>query len=122
VGVTPDQEKAIRVWWGFSEGAYIDGPDSLVAGAVAARSLGLSTGRTIGLSGHDFTVAGVLSDSGSNDDYLLFVPLSTLQTAAGKEGLVSTVDVRALCTGCPVEKIADALSKNIAGIHASAVR
>lgn len=122
VGVTPEQEKAIRVWWGFSEGAYIDGPDSLVAGAVAARSLGLSAGRTVSVSDHDFTVAGVLSDSGSNDDYLLFVPLATLQTAAGKEGLVSTVDVRALCTGCPVEKIADALSNNIAGIHASAVR
>jgi len=122
VGVTPDQEKAIRVWWGFSDGGYMDGPDSLVAGSVAARSLGLSSGRTVSLSGHDFTVAGVLSDSGSNDDYLLFVPLTTLQAAAGKEGQVSTVDVRALCTGCPVEKIADALSSNIAGIHASAVR
>ena len=122
VGVAPNQERAIRVWWGFSEGEYLNGPDDVVVGSVAARSLELSAGQTVSVSGHDFTVAGVLADSGSNDDFLLFVPLATLQAAAGKEGIVSTVDVRALCTGCPVEKIAAALSNNIAGIHASAVR
>jgi len=122
VGVYPEQERAIRVWWSFSDGSYLDGPDSLIAGAVAAESLGLSAGDRVMVSGHAYTVAGVLGDSGSNDDYLLFVPLATLQSAFGKEGVVSTVDVRALCTGCPVEKIAQALSTDIAGIHAVAVR
>jgi len=122
VGVYPNQEKAIRVWWGFSEGEYLKGPDDIVLGSVAARTLGLSAGQTINLLGHDFTVAGVLDDSGSNDDYLIFAPLATLQAAAGRDGMVSTVDVRALCTGCPVEKIADGLTGSIPGIHASAVR
>lgn len=121
-GVYPNQEKAIRVWWGFSEGEYLKGPDDIVLGSVAARTLGLSAGQTINLLGHDFTVAGVLDDGGSNDDYLIFSPLATLQAAAGRDGMVSTVDVRALCTGCPVEKIADGLTGSIAGIHASAVR
>jgi putative ABC transport system permease protein len=122
VGVFPAEEKAIRVWWGFTEGEYLSGPDTLVAGAVAARSLGLSAGQTVSISGHDYTVSGVLTDSGSNDDFLLFVPLSTLQAVSGKNGLMSTIDVRALCTGCPVEKIAHALSTDIPGIHAVAVR
>lgn len=122
VGVYPAEERAIRVWWGFHEGAYIDDPDALVAGAVAARSLGLSAGQTVEVSGHEYTVAGILADSGANDDFLLFVPLSTLQAVSGKEGVVSTVDVRALCTGCPVEMIAHTLSTDIPGIHAVAVR
>jgi len=122
VGVYPSQEKAIRVWWGFSEGEYLKGPDDIVLGSVAARTLGLSAGQTVNFLDHDFAIAGVLDDSGSNDDYLIFAPLATLQVAAGKEGMVSTVDVRALCTGCPVEKIADGLTGSIAGIHASAVR
>ncbi|MBN1152490.1 MAG: ABC transporter permease [Dehalococcoidia bacterium] len=122
VGVLPDEERAIRVWWGFSEGGYMTDAESLVAGAVAARSLGLSAGGKVNVSGQDYTVSGVLSDSGSNDDYLLFVPLDTLQSASGKTGLISTIDVRALCTGCPVEKIAQALSSDIPGIHAVAVR
>ncbi|NLE95880.1 MAG: FtsX-like permease family protein [Dehalococcoidia bacterium] len=122
VGVLPAEEKAIRVWWGFTDGGYMSSHDSLVAGAIAARSLGLSADSTVRISGSEYRVSGILSDSGSNDDYLLFVPLQTLQEASGKEGLVSTVDVRALCTGCPVEMIARALSADIPGIHAVAVR
>lgn len=122
VGVLPAEEKAIRVWWSFSDGRYMDGPESLVAGAVAARSLGLSSGGVIDLLGQEYTISGVLSDSGSNDDFLLFVPLQTLQATSGKDGLMSTIDVRALCTGCPVEKIAHALTSDIPGIHAVAVR
>ena len=122
VGVTPEKERTIRVWWGFSDGGYLGGPDDTVLGSVAARSLGLTTGQTMEVLGHIFTVSGVLDDSGSNDDYLVFVPLATLQTVSGKDAVVSTVDVRALCTGCPVEEIAAGLTNDIAGIHASAVR
>ncbi len=122
VGVFPAEESAIRVWWDLGDGGYLNGPDTLVAGAVAARSLGLSSGSIVNVSGHDYTVAGVLLDSGSNDDFLLFVPLDTLQAVSGKTGMMSTIDVRALCTGCPVEKIAHALTMEIPGIHAVAVR
>lgn len=122
VGVTPEKERTIRVWWGFSDGGYLGGPDDTVLGSVAARSLGLTTGQTMEVLGHIFTVSGVLDDSGSNDDYLVFVPLASLQTVSGKDAVVSTVDVRALCTGCPVEEIAAGLTNDIAGIHASAVR
>ena len=122
VGVLPDQEQAIRVWWNFSEGGQLSGADEVVAGAVAANVLGLKAGQTLTLSSHTYTVAGVLGESGSNDDYLLFVPLATLQQSAGKGPVVSTVDVRAHCTGCPVEDIAVALTDQIPGIHAVAVR
>ena len=122
VGVSPDEERAIRVWWDFSEGGHMNSSSELVAGAVAAKALGLTTGQTLSLVNHDYTVAGVLGESGSNDDFLLFVPLSTLQQSSGKGAVVSTVDVRAHCTGCPVEEIALALTEQIPGIHAVAVR
>lgn len=121
-GVSPEEEQSIRVWWDFAEGSYIAGENDIVVGAVAARSLGLGAGQTVNIFGHDYTVAGVLGESGSNDDYLLFVPLATLQEVSGKGSVVSTVDVRALCTGCPVEMIAHALNADIPGIHAIAVR
>jgi putative ABC transport system permease protein len=122
VGVLPGEEKAIRAWWSFSEGGFLQHADDLVAGAVAARTLGLALGQTVTVSDRDYTVAGVLGESGSNDDFLLFVPLDTLQEASGKGRVVSTVDVRALCTGCPVEKIAHSLAAHIPGVHAVAVR
>jgi putative ABC transport system permease protein len=122
VGVLPGEEKAIRAWWNFSEGTFLQGEHDLVAGAVAARSLGISAGETVTVSGGDYTVVGVLGESGANDDFLLFVPLSTLQESSGKGAVVSTVDVRALCTGCPVEKIALSLAADIPGVHAIAVK
>jgi putative ABC transport system permease protein len=68
------------------------------------------------------TVAGILEDTGGADDYHIFLPLSTLQEATGKQGLISSLDVRALCNGCPVEIIADTINDNIAGVRAVAVK
>lgn len=121
-GIAPIEERAIRSWWRVSDGRYLESDDELLAGAFAAATLGIGPGELLTLGSHEFTVAGVLEQSGSNDDYLLFAPLGTVQGVFEKEGLVSTVDVRALCTGCPVEMIADSLSGNIPGIRAVAVR
>jgi putative ABC transport system permease protein len=52
----------------------------------------------------------------------VFVPLGAAQIAFDKEGLLSTVDIRALCNACPVEVIADAINKEIPGIRAVAVK
>jgi len=121
-GILPAEEKTIRSWWRVEDGRYLNGDDEVIVGAVAAVSLGLTSGAQVDVFGHGYTVVGVLEESGSNDDFLLFVPLAALQLTSGKTGTVSTVDVRALCTGCPVEMIADSLSNNIPGIHAVAVR
>jgi len=45
-----------------------------------------------------------------------------LQAAFDKEGVVSSVDIRALCNACPVETIADSINQNISGVRALAVK
>jgi putative ABC transport system permease protein len=84
--------------------------------------LRIGVGDTIPIRGASFTVAGVLAQTGSGDDYRIFVPLKAAQTTFGKEGLVSAVDIRALCNGCPVEIIADAINNDISGVRAVAVK
>ena len=91
-------------------------------GAVAAKLLALNIGDSVDLNGNTVTVAGILEETGSNDDYQIFVPLQTLQQAFGKEGLVSSIDIRALCNACPVEIIANAINQNITGVRAIAVK
>ncbi|MFU8796015.1 MAG: ABC transporter permease, partial [Dehalococcoidia bacterium] len=107
VGVDPVEERKIKTWWRVHEGEYIEQPDQALAGAWVAELLGLSTGEVFDLNGVGVTVAGILKETGSDDDYRIFVPLGTAQEAFGKEGMVSSVDVRALCAACPVEDIAD---------------
>jgi putative ABC transport system permease protein len=122
VGVEPEEESKIKTWWKIEEGKYLEGTDQALVGAVAAKLLTLNTGDTVDLNGNAVTVTGILEETGSNDDYQIFVPLETLQKAFGKEGLISSIDIRALCNACPVEVIANAINQNITGVRAIAVK
>ncbi len=122
VGVDPREELNIRTWWEIKQGEYLNQADQALVGATTAELLKLNTGDTIALNGSDVAVSGILGETGSNDDYQIFVPLKTLQTAFNKQGLVSSVDIRALCNACPVETIADAINQDISGLRAVAVK
>lgn len=122
VGIDPAEERKIKTWWRVSEGKYLEQKDQALAGAIAAEILNLKIGDVVPLDGTGVTVAGILEETGSNDDYEVFVPLETLQKASGREGLVSSVDIRALCNACPVEIIANGINKDIPGVRAVAVK
>jgi putative ABC transport system permease protein len=122
VGVESEEERKIKTWWKIGEGQYLEGSDQALVGAQAAKLLALNTGDAVDLNGSTVTVTGILEDTGSNDDYQIFVLLETLQKAYGKEGLVSSIDIRALCNACPVEIIANAINQNITGVRAIAVK
>ena len=101
---------------------FFNGTGQVVVGAVAAELLELSSGDVIELNGSEVVVAGVLEETGSDEDYQIFVSLPTLQKAFNKEGLISTVDIRALCNACPVVMIADDINTIIPGVRAIAVQ
>lgn len=122
VGVRPVDELAIKTWWRVGQGAYFNGDKQVLAGPIAADLLRLNVGGEIALNGSNLTVTGILEETGADDDYQLFVPLGTLQRAFDKQGLVSSLDIRALCNACPVEFIADGINNNIPGVRAVAVK
>jgi len=122
VGVDLEEESEIKTWWKVRVGEYFKQADQALVGAVAAELLKFNMGDRIPLNGTDITITGVLEETGSNDDYQVFVPIETLQKAFGKEGLISSIDIRALCNACPVEIIADEINQNIPGVRAVAVK
>ncbi len=122
VGVEPQEERAIKTWWKIKEGEYLKEGDEALLGTQTAQLLKLNVGDNISFNGSDTTVVGILEETGSSDDYQIFLPLKTLQQAFGKEEVVSSVDVRALCNACPVEFIADSINQNITGVRAVAVK
>jgi putative ABC transport system permease protein len=83
---------------------------------------GLNPGDTVLIKEEPFTIVGIINETGSNDDYQLFIPLATAQRIFSKDGLISAVDIRALCNGCPVEIIADEINANIPGVRAVAIK
>ena len=140
-GVDFASAAVLRPWWrvegrGFGgplSRAAKGGPDNpgraepppaqgLLAGFEAARSLGLSKGAEVEIKGLRMTVAGILEPTGSQDDQLLFTHLAAAQTILGKEGLVSMVEVAALCSDCPIEEMAGQIREALPGAKVMAIQ
>ncbi|XUW99701.1 MAG: FtsX-like permease family protein [Dehalogenimonas sp.] len=122
VGIYPAAELKVRTWWKVQGGEYLDSKDEVLLGSTAAAILNLAPGDAVRFRDSDFVVAGVLEETGSADDSQIFTDLQTLQQVSGKEGLVSVIDVRALCNACPVEVIVGAVNNAIPGVRAVAVK
>ncbi len=121
-GVDPVAERNIKSWWEIADGKFLTDGNQAMIGGLTADLLKLKIGDQIDLNGTTVTVTGLLKETGSSEDYYIYIPLATLQTAYDKIGLVSSIDVRALCNGCPVDVIAKQLNLNVPGIKAIAVK
>jgi len=122
VGVDPQQERQLKTWWRIREGEYLERTDQALVGAMAAELLELNVGDKIALNGREVSITGILEETGSNEDYQVFLHIKTAQEAFDKEGLVSSIDVRALCSACPTSDIAGSINENIPGVRAVAVK
>ena len=122
VGVDPQQERQLKTWWRIREGEYLEHTDQALVGAMAAELLEFNIGDKIALNGREVTITGILEETGSDEDYQVFLPIATAQEAFDKEGLVSLIDVRALCSACPTSDIAGSINENIPGVRAVAVK
>jgi len=122
VGFEPEQEMLIKSWWTVFSGRYPEQPNEALLGARASAALEIDLGDDIPIEEHKVTVVGILGETGSDDDYQIFVPLETVQKAFDKEGLISSADIRALCSACPVVIISDAVNSTIPGVRAVAVK
>jgi putative ABC transport system permease protein len=122
VGVDPQQERQLKTWWRIREGEYLENADQALVGTMAADLLELNLGDKIALDGIEVTITGILEETGSNEDYQVFLPIDIAQEAFDKEGLVSSIDVRALCSACPTSDIAGSINENILGVRAVAVK
>jgi len=121
MGVRPKQEFELRKWWTV-DGRPPRGGREVVAGAAAARTLGLTKGARLTIDGRAFAVSGILRPTGSQDDDLLITDLAAAQSVLHKPGVVSMVQVAALCSDCPVEDIADQLGGVLPGTRVTAMQ
>lgn len=122
IGVDFEQERQIKSHWFTEAGTLSLDSFGLLAGSEAAARLHLAPGSTVTLEGRDFTVAGVLGPTGSEDDKLLFADLHALQAAAGKINRIHFVEVAALCAGCPIEEITAQIASSLPGADVKAMQ
>jgi putative ABC transport system permease protein len=130
-GVWFDQIKKISPWWDLS-GDWIDDRNDTqcaIIGISISEILGIGIGDTLTISYNDtinnsvrsLEVVGIVN-TGSSEDNQVFVSLYLAQNLTGLSGKVSTVQVSALCIGCPVEVIAEEIEEKIPYAQAKSVK
>ncbi|MCB2186186.1 MAG: ABC transporter permease [Deltaproteobacteria bacterium] len=119
-GVDFSQTALLKPWWKVDGARPGDG--QFLAGAEAARVLNLRVGDQRQLNGRDFVVSGILEPTGTQDDNLLFTPLAAAQELLNKPGMVSMVEVAALCKDCPVAEMVNQISGVLPGAKVVAIQ
>ncbi|WP_136796493.1 MULTISPECIES: ABC transporter permease [Desulfosediminicola] len=117
VGVQWQQERALKSYWATSGSFPEIAGDSLeqavsneiLLGSRVAAMLNLNNGDSVNILGSDFKVSGVLYETGTDDDTVLFMELGALQALLETPNATSFIEVAALCAGCPIEEIVDEL-------------
>jgi putative ABC transport system permease protein len=121
MGVQPENEFDLKKWWKVDGRPPRNGHE-LVAGSAVATALKLRTGSVLKVDGRPFTVTGILRPTGSQDDGLLITDLGAAQGVLDKPGRISMIQVAALCSDCPVEKIVSQLGGVLPGTKVTALQ
>ncbi|GFE58901.1 FtsX-like permease family protein [Geobacter sp. AOG1] len=121
VGVHFESELKMKQWWKVF-GTEPKSDHDLLLGSDAAKVLNVSPGDSLTVKGESFTVAGVLDQTGSQDDSLVFASLSKAQKLLGKEGKITLAEVAALCSGCPIGDMVTQIAEKIPDAKVSAIQ
>ena len=119
-GVDFQASEILKPWWKVEGG--LPQADQVVLGSEAARVMGLAAGHSLEIEGQALRVSGLLTPTGSQDDGLVFTRLDTAQKLLGKAGLVSMVEVAALCKDCPVDDMVGQINQALPGAKAVAIQ
>lgn len=103
-GVDWKEELALKKWW-HVDGARPQNDHDLLVGSRAAGLLGLNTGDSVTLKGERFSVVGLLEQTGTQEDDLLYLDLATTQRLWQRGDEISLIEVSAFCSTCPIEEI-----------------
>jgi putative ABC transport system permease protein len=94
----------------------------LLVGSAAAHHLNLMEGQSVDIQGQTFQVRGILEETGSQDDALIFGDLARVQKTLGKEEQLSLIEVAAFCNSCPIDEMVKQISGVLPGARVTAVK
>lgn len=120
-GVKFDEEKKLKKWWKI-KGSYPNSKDEIILGSQATERLMLSKGESLKIDGNEYKITGVLNETGSQDDEMVFMDLTEAGILFDKQNKVSFIEVAALCYDCPIEEIVSQTSAMLPGANVTPIR
>lgn len=119
-GVDFEASRILKPWWTVN--GQTPGPGEVMLGSQAASLLNATPGATVEISGKSARVSGVLTQTGSQDDQLVFTDVATAQAMLGKPGMISMVELAAHCMDCPIDKIIAEVFFAVPGADVKAIK
>lgn len=110
VGLHFVEELKIKAWWKIT-GRTPESRDELLIGSEVAHQLGFKMGDELTLRGRKFIVSGIIEQTGSQDDHIIFADYDEVAELFNKRGKVSLVEVSALCADCPIDVLISQISQ-----------
>jgi putative ABC transport system permease protein len=119
-GLDLEAARVLKPWWRVRGRLPAEG--EVLLGARAATLLGSRDAVRLPIGEREFAVSGILEETGSQDDQLIFAPLRTAQGVLGKPGVISMVEVAAHCADCPVETLMNEIAQVLPAARVTAIR
>ncbi|MEW5901518.1 MAG: ABC transporter permease [Acidobacteriota bacterium] len=121
MGVRFEDELRLKKWWKV-HGEMPKSAGQVLLGSEAAVRLLKNSGDSLSVNGSRVKVSGVLEETGSQDDFLIFGDLAFIQDVLEKPGILSVIEVSAFCTTCPIEEIVSQISENLPDAKVTAIK
>ncbi len=121
MGVHFEEELRLKKWWKI-HGVKPKGRDEVLLGNEVAVQLFKSAGDSLRINGRNLKVSGVLDETGSQDDFLIFGDLTFVQDIMKKPGALSLIEVSAFCNTCPIEEIVRQVSAKLPHAKVMAIK
>lgn len=121
MGVRFEEELRLKRWWKI-HGSEPRGRDEVLLGNEAAVRLFKSTNDPLTINGRSVKISGILEETGSQDDFLVFGDLAFVQETMKKPGGLSLIEVSAYCNTCPIEEIVSQISKQLPHAKVTAIK
>ena len=120
-GILFQEETRLKKWWRV-HGAIPKSRDEVLLGNEVAVRLFKSAGDRLTMDGKTVRIAGILDETGSQDDFLIFGDLAFVQEVLKKPGAISLIEVAAFCISCPIDEIVGQISKVLPQAKVTAIR
>lgn len=112
-GIIFSKELKVKKWWQIDSGVFPRKPNEVLAGINVAEKLKIAREESISINGENFKVAGILFETGSQDDNLIFIQIDKLREVFGLKDEVNFIEVATKSSGS-VEPVSQEISKALA--------
>ncbi|MCK4777026.1 MAG: FtsX-like permease family protein [Actinomycetia bacterium] len=120
-GVDFESESRLKKWWKIDGDFPQDGNEILV-GSLASEKFNLNKGEDVEVNGFKLKVTGIIKETGSQDDKIIFSDLKTSQKILDKKGSINMIEVSAWCYSCPIEEIVSQIKTVLPNGEVSAIK